>query len=119
MRLEDRRFIVPTWVRSLAALRGFPPRDRDWRTADRILDAGDTRVVVLASDHAASTIHAWAAATGDMLQYAYVPPELRREGLARRCITALMGGYAERIAVASAWPFASARFHLQAPRRAA
>lgn len=119
MRPEDRRFIVPTWVRSLASFQRVAPHGRQWRAADRILDASDTCIMVLASDHAASTIHAWAAATGDLLHYAYVPPELRREGLARRCITAVLGSYPESIGITHAWPFASARFHLQPLRRAA
>jgi hypothetical protein len=116
MRPEDRRFIVPTWVRSLATHLRVAPHGKHWRAVDRVLDATDTRVIVLASDQAARTIHAWAAATGDALQYAYVPPELRREGLARQCITALFGSYPERIAVTHAWPFASERFYLQPHR---
>lgn len=110
MRPEDRRFIVPTWVRSLASFRRIAPMGKHWRAVDRVLDAHDTRVMVLASDSAARTIHAWAAATGEVLHYAYVPPELRREGLARSCITSLLGGYPERIGITHAWPFTSPRF---------
>lgn len=117
MRPEDRRFIVPTWVRSLADARRNEQRHdtlrRYWAIVDRVLDAPDTRVVVLASDEASRTLHGWAAATGTALQYAYVPPELRRNGLARRCITALLGGYPERIAITHAWPFGGSRFQLR------
>src|SRR6185369_12005023 len=84
-----------------------------WAIVDRVLDAPGTRVMVVASDDAARTLHGWAAATRDVLQYAYVPPELRREGLARTCITAALGGYPEHIGITHAWPFASQRFHLQ------
>lgn len=113
MRPEDRRFVVPTWVYSLASLRKRPPRAHDWRSVDRILDAPDTCIVVLASDEAARALHAWAAATGDTLHYAYVPPELRGAGLARRCITAALGAYPEHITTSVAWPFAGARFQQQ------
>lgn len=115
MRPEDRRFIVPTWVRSVARTKRSQ-RERTetlrryWDIVDYILNAKGTKVVVLASDEAARTLHAWAAATGDTLHYAYVPPELRGEGLARQCITAVLGGYPERIAVSHTWPFASRRF---------
>lgn len=118
MRPEDRRFVVPTWVRSLAMSRRGVDRSntlrRYWAIVDRILDAKDTRVVVLATDTAARTLHAWAAATGDVLHYAYVPPELRSLGLARQAITAVLGGYPEHIAITHAWPFESTRFRRQA-----
>ena len=113
---DDRRFIVPTWVRSLASLERRAPQGRDWRAVDRILDTAGTEVQVLVTGNA---IHAWAAGTSSLVHYAYVPPELRREGLARRCITALLGGYPERIAITTAWPFASARYCLQPMRTAA
>lgn len=113
MRPEDRRFVVPTWVRSLASFRREQPKGKLWRTVDRILDDPGTRVMVLASDEAARTLHAWAAATGDVLQYAYVPPELRRAGLARQCIRAVLGGYPDTIGITHAWPFESARFRWQ------
>lgn len=109
----DRRFIVPTWVRSLAFQRRGDHRARTlkryWSIVDRVLDDRATRVEVLT---AGSAIHAWAAVTGDVLQYAYVPPELRGHGLARRCITAALGGYPDVIPVTHAWPFAGERFVL-------
>ena len=114
MRPEDRRFVVPTWVRSLAMSRRGQCRTdtlrKYWSIVDRVLDDPDTRVMVAASDMAARTIHAWAAATGDVLHYAYVPPELRREGLARRVITAALGLYPDIVSTSHAWPFASSRF---------
>lgn len=114
MRPEDRRFIVPTWVRSLAATRRDDERKdtlrRYWGIVDRILDDQDTRVMVTASDQAARTLHAWAASTAGVLHYAYVPVELRERGLARKCITALLGDYPEQIPITHAWPFASSRF---------
>ena len=117
MRPEDRRFIVPTWVRSLAASRRGEHRTdtlrRYWAIVDRVLDDPSTRGVVCASDEAARTIHAWAIVTGDVLQYAYVPEDLRRHGLAKRCITAALRGYPERIAITHVWPFASTRFVLR------
>ena len=117
MRPEDRRFVVPTWVRSLAASRRGEQRRRTlrvyWGVVDRVLDAPGTRVVVMASDGAARTLHAWACATGDVLHYAYVPPELRHEGLARQAITAVLGSYPEHVATSHAWPFESARFRRQ------
>lgn len=110
----DRRFVVPTWVRSLAFQRRGDHRKatlrRYWAIVDRVLDDSATRVSVLATGGGA--VHGWACATGDVLQYAYVPPELRGHGLARRCITHALGGYADRIEVTHAWPFSSERFHV-------
>lgn len=114
MRPEDRRFVVPTWVRSLAHTRRGEERTatlrRYWDIVDRILDAPATRVMVLASDEAARTLHAWAAATGDVLHYAYVPPELRAQGFARQVITSALGSYPAHITTSHDWPFASTRF---------
>jgi GNAT superfamily N-acetyltransferase len=116
MRPEDRRFIVPTWVRSFAE---YAPWSRaatlrgHWAVADTLLDAPDVRVMVLASDEAARTLHAWAAGVGDALHYVYVPPELRGHGLARRCITALLGSYPKHIDVTHPWPRESARYRWQ------
>lgn len=106
--------MVPTWVRSLAASRSGEHRAdtlrRYWTIVDRILDEPATRVAVLATDAAGRTIHAWAASTGGVLHYAYVPLELRGHGLARRAITEVLGGYADRIDITHDWPFTSTRF---------
>ncbi len=129
MRPEDRKFIVPTWVRSFADYAPWSRRavlNGHWSVCDAILDSDDTRVVVLASDSAARTLHAWAVATSaGALHYAYVPPELRGHGLARRAITAALGHYPQHIDVTHPWPRASDRFQwvpyalLQTARNAA
>ncbi len=107
MRPEDRRFIVPTWVRSFAEYAPWGPaatREHHAGIVDAILDDPATRVLVLASDEAARTLHAWAAGVGDVLHYVYVPPELRGHDLARRVMTAVLGGYPDRITVSHPWP---------------
>lgn len=113
MRPEDRRFIVPTWVRSFADYAPWGRRttlESHWNVVDSLLDDPATRVVVLASDEAARTLHAWAAGSEGGLHYVYVPPELRGNALATRCITALLGEYPNRVDVSHPWPRASSRF---------
>ncbi len=108
MRPEDRRWVVSTWVRSFADYAPWGPaltRARHWCVVDAILDAAPTRVVVLASDEAARTLHAWAAASDDALHFAYTPPDLRGHGLARRCIEAALGCYPRVIPTSHPWPF--------------
>lgn len=100
----DRPFVACTWARG--SRYGLRTREA-FRFVNRLLDSETTRVVVLATD---STVHAWAAGCEDALHYAYVPPELRRCGLARRAITELLGSYPDRIDVTHRWPFASPRF---------
>ena len=116
----DRRFVVPTWAQG-AKWRGLSKHERFARV-DRALDADARayaglpvcRVVVLASG---PTVHAWAAGAGGILFFAYVPPELRGEGLGRRVITALLGGYPDVIQTIHPWPRASERFrHVQSTR---
>lgn len=113
---SDRRYVVPTWAKSSHyAVRlgdgrrlAMPLRER-FALVDRILDAG-ARVVVLGSE--AGAIHAWACGAPDLLHYVYVPPELRGHGLARRAVTALLGGYPSVIDVTHPWPAASARYRI-------
>jgi len=100
----DRRYVVSTWAQS-ARYGGMAKRDR-FRLVDRIIDGG-ARVVVLANG---PTVHAWACGEGDTLHYVYVPPELRRNGVARIAIHAALGSYPARISVTHPWPRPSARF---------
>ena len=121
MTARDRRYVVPTWARS-SRYDGLRLPER-FALVDRILDGG-ARCVVLATDD--RTVHAWACADtyegvrkwspdGEfplLLHYAYVPPELRGNGLARRLITELLGEYPDRIHVTHEWPRVSSRFRL-------
>lgn len=106
----DRRFVVSTWVQSFAD--GAPwskrlARANHWPVVDRVLDGG-ARVVILGTEGGA--VHAWACGTDDALHYAYVPPELRGRGFARRVITALFESYPDHIDCTHPWPWASRRF---------
>jgi len=100
----DRRYVVPTWAQS-ASYEGLAKPKR-FELVDRILDAGAT-CIVLANDR---TVHAWACGSDGVLHYAYVPPELRGKGLARRLISLVLGSYPERIPITHSWPFASTRY---------
>ena len=67
--------------------------------------------IVLASEGGA--LHAWAAAdiASGSLHYAYVPPELRGNGLARQAIRAALGdAYPDVIDVTHPWPWVSRRY---------
>lgn len=106
MTASDRRFVVPTWAQG-ARWRGLS-KDERFARVDRTLAAG-CRVVVLANG---PTVHAWAAGADGKLFYAYVPPELRGEGLGRRVITSLLGAYPDVVHITHPWPRASERFRL-------
>ncbi|HYE92348.1 MAG TPA: hypothetical protein VEA38_15065 [Terriglobales bacterium] len=114
---DDRRFIVPTWVRSFADYapkQGCGSRAKvlraHWRIVDAILDNPETRTMVLCSEDSERTLHAWASGTADALHYVYVPPELRGHGFARRVITATLGAYPTALAVSHPWPRKSPRY---------
>ncbi len=115
MRASDRRFVVPTWVKSFAELGPWPRQaalTHHWAAVDAILDDPMTRVVILSSGDDGGAVHGWAAAdtlTGT-LHYAYVPPELRGHGFARSAIAVALNDYADRIKVTHPWPFESQRF---------
>lgn len=100
----DRRYVVPTWAQSAR----YPrlSKAQRFRLVDVVLSRA--RVSVLASD--ARTVHAWACSSDDVLHYAYVPPELRGHGLARRAIEHVMGAYPDRVVVSHRWPYESSRY---------
>lgn len=110
----DRRFVVPTWVKSVSH---GPQQCRRLLRAtyglavDRILDDPATVGVVLCSEAATSALHGYAVAAHGVLHYAYMPPELRGQGLARKAIRAVLGDYPARIVTSHPWPWQSARFH--------
>lgn len=113
MQSGDRRYVVSTWVRSFADNAPWSKRlalASHWGVVDRVLDEG-SRVVILGNDSGA--VHAWACGSGAMLHYAYVPPELRGNGMARRAISALLGDYPEHIDCSHPWPRQSRRFRWQ------
>lgn len=106
----DRRFVVSTWVKSFADLAPWGnrlTRASHWTVVDRLLDGG-ARVAVLGS--ASGAVHAWACGWDEGIHYAYVPPELRGKGLAKRVIAHLLEGYPEHIDCSHPWPWASRRF---------
>lgn len=109
MTASDRRFVAPTWALG-AKWKGLT-KDERFARVDRTLAHG-CRVVVLGNG---PTVHAWAAGAGGSLFYVYVPPELRREGLARQVIVALLGSYSDSIQITHPWPWSSERFRF-APR---
>jgi len=111
MTASDRRFVVPTWAQG-ARWSGLSKHERFARVDGHL--AKGCRVVVLANG---PTVHAWAAGAAGRLYYAYVPPELRGEGLGRRVITALLGGYPDVIHITHPWPRASDRFRLASQSR--
>lgn len=107
MTARDRRFVVPTWVHGSAY---DIPIARRWRLVDRLLDSGRTRVIVLATNDI--TVHAWAAASDGVLHFAYVPPELRRKGMASKAIALALGEYPFDIRTSHLWPYDTERFRL-------
>jgi hypothetical protein len=110
---EDLNYIMGTWLHSYlsrypgrarsAARRAFQPLVRD-------IFLTDPRTVVLASGPRGDTLHSWACGTRGRLHYVYTPRELRGEGLAKRCIEAVIAGYPERIECSFRWPWESRRF---------
>jgi hypothetical protein len=102
MQQAHRGYVCSTWANGQRL--GIRTRPA-FRLVNRIIDVA--RVVVIAQG---PTVHAWACADDDVLMYAYVPPELRRRGVARKLVTSLFGDYPQRVRVAHPWPFASERF---------
>lgn len=92
----DRNYVLSTWIRSYALSLGKVPkgeRDPDdiARVVERLLRSSDTVVRVVSSRAGPSTVFGWAA--GDARGYvhwAYVRGDLRRNGVARNCLSVLV-----------------------------
>lgn len=108
MQPEHRGYVCSTWARGQRLGLRIGPA---FRLVNRIIDS--STVLVLAHG---PTVHAWACGDGELLHYAYVPPELRGRGLTRQLVTALCGSYPEHIRVTHPWPGKSDRFQY-VPRR--
>lgn len=103
----DRDYVFGTWLPSARAAGDKTVRPavfNEWypRFVERILNTA--RVVLLCREGAPATVHAWACAGTYSLHWAYVPPDLRRAGMARAAITAVMGSYPDTIHVTSSLP---------------
>lgn len=111
----ERSFIISTWVRSYGHVRANISRSQyaalHGRLVEKLLSAARARVVVACSENAPDALHGWACGAAPSLHYVYVPPELRRSGLARALVYAALGTYADTIDVTHRWPFSSKRFH--------
>ena len=121
---NDTRCIVGQWLNSsVGSLSKTPARERaslKERLFPRVI--GTVKrcdIVVLTSPTHPTVIHGWAAGKKGVLQYVYVPRELRGNGLARALITELLGSYPERITTSRPWPYASPRFVLESKEKSA
>lgn len=110
---DDVAYVMATWRDSY--LSRYPGRRRNaarlnfQRLVREVLDT-DPTVIVLSTGEA---LHSWACAGGGRLHYAYTPLELRRNGLARECIDAALGGYPPVIPCTFKWPYPSARYEFR------
>lgn len=97
MTASDRAFVASTWVNASRYCGGIERSRRSKATnllVDRVL-ATSPRVLCVATDE--RTVHAWAAASGDILLFAYTAPELRRKGFARHLMRELFGSTGPKI----------------------
>lgn len=104
MELPHRGYVVGTWSNGQRyGMRVSTAK----RLVNRVLDS-DARVIVFANGR---TVHAWACGEGaNILHYAYVPPELRKNGFLRKLVTSLFGEYPDCIRTTHPWPWPSGRY---------
>lgn len=86
---QHRSYILATWVRSYAPqLRkwlGSVPEEEGLQ-AEKLWDQS-----LVVTDDDGFTVHAWVCGSPGLLHYVYVPPELRRKGVAEALIKHLCG----------------------------
>ena len=81
----DRRYCVPVWARAARYRLSLPEQ---FRIVDRLIERG-VKVTCLVTGE--RTVHAFLAAEGDVLHFAYTAPELRRNGFAKRLMLDAFG----------------------------
>lgn len=88
----DRAFILATWVKS------YLPTLRKWlgtaASLEEEVQQAETlweQTVICGSESDDFTVHAWACGSPGVLHYVYVPPELRRKGIASALIRHVCG----------------------------
>ena len=111
MATSDRGFVVSTWLRS-AKEHARVSRDVFWAHHGRLVDRllGDSETIVACSAERTSAVHAWACVGHGQLHWAYVPPELRHQGIARALIGVALGGYPKRIEITQRCLLKSGRY---------
>lgn len=111
-RAEDDSYVIPSWVAS--SLSRLPARVRAEARRSRtpIVQriASASRVDVACSPHDERTIVGWLATRGDVVEWCYVPLDMRQGGIATALLTHRFGTYPERVVCAQPWPFDSGRF---------
>ncbi len=115
---ETRNFILATWVRSYEAANrrvGIGGFGSTLRVKSDVYRAGETAVaealwelskVVVGQD--GYTVHGWICATPGRLYHVYVPPGLRRCGVAKGLIEAYAG---KEYMVQKPWPYSTPAGH--------
>lgn len=120
---SDEAYVLSTWARShrdhARRTHRTPAKLDEYRAGVMLPAVNLAGVTVACSSEHRGTLLGWICATPRVLHYVYVRDALRCQGLAREMIAAAMGGYGERIACASKWPFRSQRFVFDAARRVA
>lgn len=113
---KHKSFILATWVKShTPSLRVFFPGQENIGLADLIKEEAKSsetlwkdRTLIVTSPGDSFTIHAWICGEQGRLDYVYVPPELRRKGIASALIDFRCGRdyqYGRR------WPFMEVPFN--------
>lgn len=100
---EHRSFILATWVQSYKALARKQFSSKVYEQEEpRLAEKYWQNCIVLTPEDDSFTIHGWVCGVGTTLLQCYVPPELRRIGIASCLIDTACG---KKVVIPRAWPF--------------
>lgn len=102
---EHRSYILATWVQSYKGLAKRQVATKVYEVEEpRLAEKYWQKCLVLGPEDDSFTIHGWVCAVDGVLFQCYVPPELRRIGIASCLIDASCG---KKVVIPRAWPFQS------------
>lgn len=102
---EHRNFIIATWVqsyKSLARKQGINSKVYEAEEPKLAENFWQNCIVLTPDDGDSFTIHGWVCGVHKTLLQCYVPPELRRIGIASCLIEATCG---KQVVIPRPWPF--------------
>jgi GNAT superfamily N-acetyltransferase len=98
----DRSFVFATWMRSYREVQKHIAYEAYHTGQGRRVERLWKSSMVACRESAPDTIHAWVCGSPGLLHYVYVPPTLRRKGLAKALVDQVCG---KPLDFTHRWPF--------------
>lgn len=100
---QHRSFILATWIQSYMGMARKQMLKKTYETEEpKLAEKLWSKALIITPQDEDFTVHGWVCAVGNTLYQCYVPPELRRLGIAGTLIKAACG---TEVTIPRPWPF--------------